>query len=360
MTCLLGTIGGGCCYLAGFPAAWLSGAMVAVSIAALLKVPTHMPNRIRDGAFVVMGISMGAGVQPEVIARIGEWPVSLFGLALVVVGVTLAGFLVLRFVAGWSAETAYFGAIPGALSYVIALASERSADLPRIAASQSMRLFVLVAVLPMVISANSPQIGAGAAIGGEPPFVDLLIGGPFCLLASWIAVRLRVPGGWMTGAFFTSAFFNASGLLHVGLSGALLVPCYIILGAMIGCRFASMTMAGFLNLLWGSLGAFAAGFSVAALGAYGVSIVLDIPFGQVLLAYAPGGLEVMTFLSFMLDMDPAFVAVHQLVRYIGMVLVLPFVTIWLFGRDPARPGGIDVDASEVKVTQVAAKPPVNL
>ncbi|MEC7564009.1 MAG: AbrB family transcriptional regulator [SAR324 cluster bacterium] len=49
------------------------------------------------------------------------------------------------------------------------------------------------------------------------------------------------------------------------------------------------------------------------------------------MAYAPGGLEAMIMMAFILDLDPAFVAAHQLVRYIGMILILPFLTQRLLG-----------------------------
>ena len=65
--------------------------------------------------------------------------------------------------------------------------------------------------------------------------------------------------------------------------------------------------------------------------AYSVSSWIGLPFGQLLLAYAPGGLEAMIMMAFILDLDPAFVAAHQLVRYIGMILILPFLTERLLG-----------------------------
>ena len=164
-TLLIAALGGFVFYILDLPAAWLSGAMVFVAVATLGGVPTVLPNRLRDALFVLIGISMGAGVRPDVVERIGEWPVSMALLLVVVVCVTLAGYVVLHFGAKWSKETAYFGAIPGALSYVIALASDRGADLPRIASSQSVRLFVLVALLPFaVVSSNGAVEGEGALL----------------------------------------------------------------------------------------------------------------------------------------------------------------------------------------------------
>jgi len=332
VTVLVGAFGGTVFYLLGLPAAWLSGAMVFVAVATLAGIRTAIPDPVRDALFFLVGISMGAGVSPDVAGRIAEWPVSMGLLAVVVVLVTLAGYLVLHYGAHWSKETAYFGAIPGALSYVIALASDRGADLPRIASSQSLRLFVLVAILPFaVVSSNGTQEGGGGALA-HSTLMEIALGLPLCLLASLAAVRLKVPGGWMTGAFFTSAGLNASGVWTLVLPQYVVLPCFVMMGAMIGCRFAAMTFRQFVAVLGASLAAFSAAFLTSIAGALLVSALVDIPFGQALLAYAPGGLEVMTLLAFMLDLDPAFVAAHQIARFTAMVLLLPFVTGLILGR----------------------------
>lgn len=332
LTLVIAACGGAVFNQLGLPAAWLSGAMVFVAVATLAGAPTLLPNRLRDVLFIAIGISMGAGVRPDVVERIGEWPISMVLLAVVVVCVTLAGYVVLHFGAKWSRETAYFGAIPGALSYVIALATDRGADLPRIASSQSLRLFVLVAILPFAVVSSSGGIDDGAGMPLASSLPEILIGVPLCLVASWLAVKLRVPGGWMTGAFFMSAGLNASGLLTLVLPQFVVLPCFVMMGAMIGCRFANMSLRQFLSVLGASLAAFCAAFLTSIAGALLVSNLVDIPFGQALLAYAPGGLEVMTLLAFMLDLDPAFVAAHQIARFAGMVLLLPFVTGLVLGR----------------------------
>lgn len=332
MTISIAAFGGTIFYALNLPAAWLSGGMVFVALATLSGVPTVFPNKLRDALFALIGISMGAGVQPDVVNRVGEWPISMALLVVVVVGVTLVGFLVLHYGAKWSRETAYFGAIPGALSYVLALASERGADIPRIASSQSVRLFVLVAILPFaVVSSNGEIVDLEVTMDSSTPF-EIALGVPLCLVASWIAVKLRVPGGWMTGAFFMSAGLNASGWVPLVLPQYVITPSFVMVGAMIGCRFTNMTFSNFISMLGASLAAFAAGFITAVLGAWLAASLIDIPFGQALLAYAPGGLEVMTLLAFMLDLDPAFVATHQIARFTSMVLLLPFVTTFVLGK----------------------------
>lgn len=332
VTLAIAALGGWIFEYFGLPAGWLSGAMVFTAVATLSGVKTIMPNKLRDGLFVLLGISMGAGVRPEVIDRVGEWPVSMAMLLIVVISVTAAGYGVLRYAANWPKETAFFSAIPGTLSYVIALASERQADLPRIASTQSVRLLILVALLPFAVMSTSDNGVLPTAAVLQSGLRDFLIGVPLCVVASLLAVKMRIPGGWMTGAFLMSAALNASGVITLILPDFILLLCFVAMGALIGCRFNEMSLREFAGVMGASLAAFAAAFTTAVLGALLVAHLIDIPFGQALLAYAPGGLEVMTLLAFMLDLDPAFVAAHQIVRFTGMVLLLPLVTGLVLGR----------------------------
>ena len=44
-----------------------------------------------------------------------------------------------------------------------------------------------------------------------------------------------------------------------------------------------------------------------------------------IMAYAPGGLEAMTILSFALHLNPAFVGIHHLARFVFVSLLIPVV-----------------------------------
>ena len=65
--------------------------------------------------------------------------------------------------------------------------------------------------------------------------------------------------------------------------------------------------------------------SESALIAAPVSLGLDMPFGQVWVAFAPGGVEGMAAMALALDFDPAYVAAHHLLRLLALALVLPLL-----------------------------------
>ena len=160
---LVAAAGGALFALLGLPAAWLTGSMVATVVAASARLPVGLPARLRDAAFLLLGISMGSSATPESVAQIQAWPGSLGLLALSVVATMLAAAVYLERVHGWDRVTARCASIPGAFSAVVVIASSSTADLPRVVLAQSIRIFTLVALMPAILAFTSTSSGDVAA-----------------------------------------------------------------------------------------------------------------------------------------------------------------------------------------------------
>ncbi len=82
-----------------------------------------------------------------------------------------------------------------------------------------------------------------------------------------------------------------------------------------------------LTLAIGFSGSIAASYAdllaAALVGAIPVAQILGIPFGQVFVAFAPGGVEAMAAMALALGYDPAYVATHHLFRIILLFFLLP-------------------------------------
>lgn len=310
--------------LAGLPAAWLAGSMVAVATAALAGAPVAMPAPFRDAAFVLIGISMGAGVTPETLGQLRAWPVSLALLAASVAATLMAGTHYLERVHRWDRVTARFASIPGALGSVLVLAATSSADLPRVALAQSVRLFTLVALMPSLIgllggAATGPAVAPAIS---SPPEILATVAASASLgaLLAW----LQVPGGILLGSMVGSATLHGAGLVAGRLPAPILVVGFVATGAVIGVRFRGTDLRTLVRTLPGGFASvliallLSAGF--AGLGAW----ALGLPFGQLWLAYAPGGVEAMAVMAFALNLDAAFVGAHHVLRLIGLNLMSPW------------------------------------
>src|SRR4051794_6436023 len=148
---LVAVLGGLAFSLLGIPAAWLSGAVVAVVIWGALGFGRPMPRPLADAAMLISGATMGAGVTPEAVAAMASYPPGLVALGLGVVAITFGSMLWLTRVSGWRREDALLASVPGALSTVFAIAIDRNLAVAPIAVVQAFRLFVIITILPSAI-----------------------------------------------------------------------------------------------------------------------------------------------------------------------------------------------------------------
>jgi membrane AbrB-like protein len=149
----------------------------------------------------------------------------------------------------------------------------------------------------------------------------LLVGA--CLASAWLFRRLRVPGDMLLGAMLASAVLHGAGLSHGRLPSTLLAIGFLVTGALIGSRFRGVSIAVLRAALLPSLGSVAIGMALTALFAWAGGLWLGLPFGQLWLAYAPGGVEAMTIIAFSMGLDAAFIGTHHVVRFIGISLFSP-------------------------------------
>lgn len=334
LTLAAGGLGGALFAYFDLPAAWLAGALVAVTALALAGVPVYLPDALRKLIFVVLGISLGASVTPETIAGIRTWPITLALLALSLPVTMGAVMLYLHYVAKWKYRETLYASAPGALSAVLAMATDAKADVRMVAFVQTVRVFLLIAALPgLLLSA-----GLSASSGTVPPMVgvhvatlaDTLIMVVTGVIAAVIAERLRMPGGLLIGPMIVNGFLHGTGYIQGNIPSFLLLSSFVVLGAFTGTRFAGTTPAMIRRLALDSIGAFVVALIVCAGFAFLAAWLAGENLAKTIIAFAPGGLEAMTILAFMIGLDPAFVGAHHLARFLLIALLLPFVPRRLF------------------------------
>lgn len=333
-TAAIAAIGGWLFAALGLPAAWLMGAMVATAAAALAGGPVGLNRGAREIAFLLLGISMGSSVTPETVGEVAAWPGSIALLAGSVMATMFVSSAYLSRVHGWDRMTARFASMPGAFSAVAVIAANSSADLPRVILAQSLRIFTLVALMPPILS-----ISSGGPLTGAPPAVLQEVNSAVEVLAVFLASagaaamlnRLRVPAGTLMGAMVVSAVLHATGLVHGRFPQPLIVLGFIATGAVIGARFRGTKLRTVLRTIPGAAMSILLALAVSALFAAAGAWMLGLPFGQLWLAYAPGGVEAMAAMALLLNLEPAFVGAHHILRIVGLNLVSP---IWLRNSGP--------------------------
>jgi len=357
-TLIIGAIGGAALGLAKFPAGWLSGAIIAVAIAALARRPVRVPLVLGQCANIVLGISLGASVTPDSVARMGTWPASLAILAVAMACGSAVVVFYLHKVHDWDVLSALFASSPGGLSQALALAAETGADLRSVAMVQAMRVLVLSAGLPLGFAAfgitgTRPVINPAVATVASMEELAVLV--VAAIVSGLIAYRFRFPGGLLVGAMAASGVLHATGLVKVNLPLPAAIVAFIVMGSIIGARFAGTDIWLLRRLTLVGLGALAVGTAVASVFAVATALLLSLPVGDVVMAFAPGALEAMTTLAFALNLDPAYVGTHHIARLIFVSLVVP-VVVHAIRRHAAKTAAADSTPDEVLQVQ-ATRPP---
>ena len=317
-TLLIAIAGGMAFTWIGIPAGLVSGSMLATALAALLGRPMTIPVPLAQAAFVLIGILLGAVVTPETLRGISTWPLSILLLMVSATLMMVAATAYLRFVHGWDPLSALLGASPGSMAQVMALSAEFRANLRGIAIVQTMRVLIVTIGLPGALAlfglAASP-LPLGTASAGASP-LELAVLAVTSAISAAVMYRIRFPGGLLFGAMAASAVLHGGGFLHASLPWWLGSAAVVVLGGLVGSRFASTRLVMLMDYFWAALGSAAVAIAVASLFVVLVTSLLPFRVSDVVIAFAPGAQDTMMVLALALHLDPVYVGAHHLVRFL--------------------------------------------
>jgi membrane AbrB-like protein len=326
-TLLIAAAGAGLFHLIGFPAAAVTGPATAVAAATLMGLRTEIPARLCDIIFLIIGAQIGSTVTPDVITAALAWPLSLLILTLTLIAIMLIVPIILRVFFGHSRVTAFLSAAPGHLTFVLGLSADLRADVPNVVLIQTVRVFLLTLLVPVLISFWGVTGTATFVDHGTSSAFDL---GLVLLLALAVGLglrRLAVPAPLLIGAMAVSALTHGSGFV-TGIAPAwLTIGAFVCMGALIGTRFSGVDRSLLKNAFLAGLFSTLAGCVIAGAGAYLAARLIGMPPAALFLAFAPGGVEVMAALAIETGLEPALVAAHHVFRLVILGALLPLFAI---------------------------------
>jgi membrane AbrB-like protein len=144
-------VGASAAVLTRTPAGSLLGPMVAAAVLTLLLGDFQVPAILREPAFAAIGLQVGLRFTPKLIREAGRL---LVPTLLCILGLLVACFglaLLLDATTDASLLDAYLATTPGGLYAVLAAAFGTGADTTFVIAVQTLRLFVMVLLAPVVV-----------------------------------------------------------------------------------------------------------------------------------------------------------------------------------------------------------------
>lgn len=322
LTLLAGLAGGAAFHAAGLPVPWLSGSLTIVAGLAMAGAPIRMPNNLKDLGFLVAGVSLGSTVTPEALATIQRYPLSVIGLLLSVVATVAISRTILERIFGWDRPTAFLAAVPGALSMVMALAAESSGDVRRIAICQAIRLFTLVAIMPLAISATTFAVPAPQQPIVTPAGMAVMFALTFIVAAAM--GRLKFANPIFLAGMVTGTLLHVTGLVPGELPPFLSIAGMLMIGVFSGVRFTGTSPRDLAAIFKPAVAALAAALLVSLAFGLFVYWITGLKLAEVLVAFAPGGVEAMIMMGAAMGLDTLYISTHHVIRSVALNLVTPF------------------------------------
>ncbi|NWH08763.1 MAG: AbrB family transcriptional regulator [Alphaproteobacteria bacterium] len=328
-TLALGAAGGGIFFWLHLPLAWLMGAMLAVTAAALSGQRMVIPLGWRNVMIAILGVMLGSAFSPALIDRLLAWSLSVAILLAVMALMTAGAYQIFRRIGRYDPVAAYFAATPGGLGEMAMIGESLGADIRIISLVHATRILLTVISIPLFFSTlggmTIPPMPAQVTTIFNLDGLDalILIG---CIIAgSFVGRRLKWPAANLVGPMVFSAALHLSGLSGATPPREIIALAQIVIGAAIGCRFVGLDLrtareaAGLslLSTIWM--------LSIAGAASALSYLLLGTPVAASFLAMAPGGLTEMSLIALSLHLETAFVSTMHIVRIALIVVAAPML-----------------------------------
>ncbi len=342
---VLGAIGGALFQYLHMPLAWMIGAMVFATTAALAGAPVRGSRKLRNLVIPVIGIMLGSAFTPETLSQAARWIPSIVTMLCFVAIIVAAVGLFLHRAMGFGPVSAYFSATPGGLASMAVVGMEMGGDERRIGLTHSVRILITVLIIPFYFKIFEGYQPGGLNMLGSVVDLEwhdgLLLAS--CALGFPLFRLLKLPMAQILGPMCVSAVVHGMGLTEARPPVEFVNIAQVVVGTGIGARFVGVSVSRLFGVLAAAVIStlFMVGLAAAAAGL--LHEVTGLPFNAVWLAFAPGGLAEMTLISLSMGIDVAFVSTHHAIRVVFMVVAAPIVfgilrKYWNITEDPSQHG----------------------
>ncbi len=347
----------------GVPSAALFAALLVGIVLAIARLaPSGVPRRAALAAQGVLGVYIGTMVHSDALSALGpHWPVVL-GVGVITLLLSIAAGALLGLHRDVSALTGALALVAGGASGLVAIARELGGDDRVVAVVQYLRVAVITASMPVVVTlVYHAERSAGATQvvqSHSAPWylsVAMIVG---LVITGVMAGRLaRLPGSGLLGPMALTIVVELS-----GVSFGLAVPAvavsvsYMLIGWQAGVAFTREALRAIERLLPTALGLIVvlnvatAGLGVALSKIAGVSLLDGY------LATSPGGIYAVLATAVETGSNVTFIVTAQVVRVLLMLFAAPLLARGLVRLAYRR---ASTEASSEPIAVADARPAAN-
>ena len=326
LTPLVGAVGGYLASLIGWPLPWVIGSLLAVILLRCSGVLSQeMPGGRQVGQWLVAA-GIGLHFTSEVLEQVlGNLPIILFG-AFATLALSAIGVAGLRR-AGVDRATAFFASMPGGASEMVNLSRGHGAQPARIAAAHSVRLLMVILLIPALFTWGLPSVDPAAPMPVDWFWLAILL--PAGALLALVWRRLRQPNPWMLGPLTLCAAASVAFDLHISMPEWLGQLGQWLIGCALACHFDRAFFRSAPSFL-ARVVLFTLLAMVATVGlGSAIGWLSGIDSVSLMLGMMPGGIPELCLTAEALQLSVALVTALQALRlFLVMFLADPLFRLW--------------------------------
>ena len=325
----IGAGGGAIFHALDMPLAWMIGAAVFTTAATVGGAGLSMPPQLRALMVAVLGVMLGSAFTPDLLARAGEWLVTLSALFVYATIVGVLSYVFFRRVGRYDPVTAFFSAAPGGLVEMTVTGAALGGDERVISLVHTARVLLIVLTVPFWFRFldgydASRRAAADLSFTDIPPS-ELLVLVAIGAVGALAARLCRIPASYLIGPMIVSALAHLVRISAFRPPHELVAIAQVVVGSAIGCRFTGIDIRKVLRTLLHAVAITLIMLAGTVIFALTLHRLTSIGIPALVLAFAPGGLAEMSLVALALATDAAFVSTHHVVRIIFVVIVAPIV-----------------------------------
>jgi membrane AbrB-like protein len=275
------------------------------------------PPYARQLGQVILGSAVSLYFTPPVVVALAANLPAILAATVAVFLVGGFGALTLSRASGVDAKSTFFASIPGGAMAMAVLADRYGAQIAPVAVAHSLRVSLVVILIPFTLTYGGIPLVASA----YRPAVPL----DYTVLVIWLAVgfvfgeiseRLRLHNGYLLTPIFLGAALTVSGIQLSAVPRWMTDFAQLMFGLVLGARYERAFFARYkLFIPFALLNSF---FILIASVMAGVALAwaFDLPVATMIIATSPGGLAEMTMTAQALQISVPLVVAFHLFRVV--------------------------------------------
>ncbi|HEV3239594.1 MAG TPA: AbrB family transcriptional regulator [Casimicrobiaceae bacterium] len=319
------------------PLPWMIGPLIAIATCRSLGIECGAAPGGRQAGQWIIGTTLGLYFTPlvaELVTRV--WWLLLTGALFALALGYLGGFLLAR-MARIDRTTAVFASVPGGAAEMSVLGERFGARVDEVAAAQSLRIMLVVVVIPWIFALLNVH-GADAFRPGtaevEPFGLAVLLAATLC--GGGVLQRAGVANAFVLGALAVAIPLTVAEVNLSTVPRWLTNVAQLLLGCALGARFERSFMRRAPRFVAAVVVSVVVAMVLSAAFGFGLAALTDLHPATLVLATAPGGIAEMSITAKVLELGVPVVTAFHVTRVVLLLTCTGPLFRWLRQRRRGR------------------------